>query len=105
MKLRLRGNSLRLRLVKSEVALLVENGLVAERLQFRTGPGFRYSLELADTAAIGAHFENGHMQVFVPHAVAAQWAQSAAISLSAEEPLSDGTGGTLKILIEKDFAS
>jgi putative salt-induced outer membrane protein YdiY len=110
MKLRLRGNSLRLRLVKSEVSRLVEIGLVEDGIRFRTGPGFRYSLETTEATAIAAHFENGHLRVVVPRALATQWAQTEAVSLSAEEMLSDGaqdtdgSRGTLKILIEKDFA-
>ena len=94
MKLRLRGNSLRLRLLKSEVKRPDEVGSVHETLEFPTGR-FVYALESADVPSITASYDDHCMRVMVPRPMVHQWATSDQIGLTA--------GDGLKILIEKDF--
>lgn len=100
MKLRLRGNSVRLRLTKREVANLVGIGLVEESLHAGPGPDdiFRYRLEAGgDHPRVHSRLEQGALIVQVPVAAAADWANSAKVGLYAEMPWG------LKIAIEKDF--
>ena len=101
MKLRIRGDSIRLRLTRGEVADLVATGMVAERTRLPVGPAFGYQLR-ADAAARGvtATFEAGVLGVAVPSASAAAWAASEEVAIQGELPVA---GGTLTILIEKDF--
>jgi len=101
MKLRIRGDSIRLRLTRSEVADLVAKGVVAEHTRLPAGPGFGYQLGAdAHARAVGATFEAGVLRVAVPAAAAAAWAASEDVAIRAEVPVE---GGTLAILIEKDF--
>lgn len=101
MKLRIRGNSIRLRLTRGEVQDLVTRGTVAELTTLPVGPGFGYQLR-AD-AAVGAPtatFEAGVLGVAVPKAAAETWAASEEVAIEGQLPVA---GGTLTILVEKDF--
>ena len=101
MKLRIRGDSIRLRLTRGEVEDLVVKGVVAEATRLPAGPDFGYRLR-ADgaTRAVTATFEGGVLGVAVPKAAAEKWAGSEAVEIRGEVPVA---GGTLTILVEKDF--
>lgn len=100
MKLRIRGNSLRLRLSQTEVHAFAERGALAESTCF--GPGTKLTYAMAFGDAIGASLTSARIVVTVPAAVARTWATNEVVGLEAEQDTDDG--GTLRILIEKDFA-
>lgn len=106
MKLRILGDSLRLRLSQGEVAAFAKDGRIAETVRF--GPSGRviYALEHAeDVATMHASFEGTveHASVVVrlPSTVARAWAGGEEISLRADQGL-DGDD-VLSLLVEKDF--
>lgn len=104
MKLRIKGNSIRLRLSQADVAEFAKNGKVEERTEFGgLSQSFVYSIA-AETGAekISAHYENGRISITVPQAVAENWRQTEETGISGEQELP--AGKTLRILIEKDFA-
>jgi hypothetical protein len=101
MKLRIRGNSLRLRLIQSEVAHFAETGLVEDAIVFRGGHSLRYSLQVSDIPALSAEFVGTEIRVLVPRPQALSWTSSNEVSLIGEDV---SETGTLKLLIEKDFA-
>jgi len=102
MKIRIRGNSLRLRLLRREVEHFAETGRVEEVVTFGHGPQLRYTLEAHDGPALAASFDGGCIRVLVPRATALHWARTEAeVSVLGEESTE---AGTLKLLIEKDFA-
>jgi len=97
MKLRIRGNSLRLRLSQSEVTALVEDGKVEDAISFG-GPRLVYALHLAnDLKEIGATFVESRILVAVPGDRGRRWAESDDVGIEHDD-------GTLRILVEKDFA-
>jgi hypothetical protein len=101
MKLRIRGNSIRLRLTRSEVQDLVTQGQVAELTRLPVGPAFGYQLRVdASAGALSATFEAGVLGVVVPRGAADAWASSEEVAIDAQLPVADGT---LTILVEKDF--
>ena len=101
MKLRIRGDSIRLRLTRGEVGDLVARGVVAERTHLPSGPGFGYQLRAAaDARGVTATFEAGVLGVEVPMAAAAAWAASEEVAIRGDVPAGDST---LTILVEKDF--
>lgn len=102
MKLRIRGNSIRLRLGQSETAMLARGETVEESTDLGPGQKFVYAVAAGDAEAITASFAGGRLEVAIPHARAAEWAAGDEVSLAASQPA--GTGGELSILIEKDFA-
>ena len=102
MKLRVRDNSLRFRLAKSEVAALQEEGHVIASTQFPGGARLEYVVELNPSArAMSASFADGVLRVVLPEESGRNWASSDEISLQGEAALDDGGLG---ILVEKDFA-
>src|SRR5512143_3626047 len=100
MKLRLRGNTLRLRITRSEVDRLLAGEVVAEVLPLAPNP-LTYALGVADVPAIAASFEGARLEVLVPRALARDWLGSERVGVDAEQT----SGGTpLHLLLEKDFA-
>ena len=103
LKLRIRDNSIRLRLTRTEVNLVRNEGLVRSRTRFAGGNTFGYLLESSPaTVKPEAHVSNNLLSVRVPQQDIRQWADSDQVSISAAQVLDDGD--ELKILVEKDFA-
>mgnify|MGYP006908211525 CR=1 FL=1 len=103
MKLRLRGDSLRLRLTQSEVAAVGAGGEVRERTPFGSGQALEYRLR-ADAAAteVAADFRDNRISVTLPAELAAGWANGAEVTIAAGQAVAGAD--TLRILVEKDFA-
>ena len=105
MKLRMRGNALRLRLLRDEVDALAKGARIVETVAFGPSPApcFEYAIKSESTrAAVHATF-NGHcVEVVVPMAIAQQWAGSEQVGIECRQPCAEGQ--LLEILIEKDFA-
>jgi hypothetical protein len=102
MKLRVRQNSLRLRLTQSEIAQFKETGIVEETLEFSPGARLKYALLSADVEKITAGYENNVITISVPRAEAKHWTDTDEVGLNGEQNI--GTNHCLKILVEKDFA-
>lgn len=105
MKLRIRGNSIRLRLTKGEVAQFKETGSVEEVTEFglEQNQRFVYALSvLQDINASRAVLENNRISIFLPEDQSEQWTTTNQVGIRVEQSL--GAEKTLQILIEKDFA-
>jgi hypothetical protein len=105
MKLRVKNNSVRLRLTQAEVARLAENGRVEELIEFGVKPNqrFVYALEIStETEEIRAKLENNRITILIPKTRAEDWTQSDRTGMETEQNIGDGK--TLRLLIEKDFA-
>ena len=103
MKLRIRDNSIRLRLSKTEVDTVNSDGLVRGQVQFAGSNSFTYVLESSPaTVKPEAHFSNNVLTVRIPQLDVKQWAESERVSISSEQNLDEKEH--LKILVEKDFA-
>lgn len=94
MKLRIKGDAIRLRLTQSEVAAVANGDAVVETTSLPQP--FTYALETSGET-IGAAFTDGRMTVNIPRTVAARWASTEEVSLR-------GGAGGVEILVEKDFA-
>lgn len=103
MKLRLRGNSLRLRLSQTDLRVFLETGAVRETTAFGGDSAVTYALEAVDEEGVRASFEGGTVRVTVPTTEARDWATSERVSITAEQPLT-ASSARLTVLIEKDFA-
>jgi hypothetical protein len=100
-KLRIRGDTLRLRLKRSEVDQLAAGTSIVEETHF-PGAILTFRLDVSDNNPTSANFDNGSMVVCLPKSSVLEWASSDEVSLLAEQKL-PGTG-TLSVLIEKDFS-
>ena len=101
MKLRIRGNSIRLRLKRGEVDQLAAGNRIVDETDF-PGALFGFSLELSDDDDMEASFDSGRIAVSMPREIIPEWADTDLVTLYSEQELSGG--GVLKILVEKDFS-
>lgn len=103
MKLRIRDNSVRLRLTRGEVDTLRDQGLVRSRTGFPGGREFQYVLESSPASVSpGAFLSENVMTVLLPETAVLAWAATEQVSILGEQLLEDGE--TVSILVEKDFA-
>lgn len=103
MKLRILGDTLRMRLAQGEVAQLRDAGQVDQTIHF--GPGddqaIRYEVRAeANADTISAALEGLSIVVRIPRSVVVDWADGTEVSLKHTQALDDGE---LSILVEKDF--
>lgn len=101
MKLRIRENSVRLRLGRSEVLRLADERVLHEETDFGGGRKLGYALHADDIPAAVATFDGATVVVRIPHEAARRLADSDQVSIDARQPLEGGA--ELKILVEKDF--
>ena len=102
MKLRIKGNIIRLRLTQSEVATVGAGGRVQELTLFGPQAQFCYALEAVDTPHVEADYTNNTITVRVPRTMANDWASTDLVGLSAEQKIAENV--SLQLIIEKDFA-
>ncbi len=100
MKLRIRGDSIRLRLKRGEVDQLAAGTSVVEETHF-PGAILTYRLDVAENGSISAIFDSGSLVVSLPKSKVLDWASTDEVSLSAEQKLPGSD--SLSLLIEKDF--
>jgi hypothetical protein len=104
MKLRIKGNSIRMRLGQSEVHRLARSGIVEEHTIL--GPSKHQSFTYAVCASpealnVIANFADRRMVVRVPTSMIHQWATTDQVGIHALQRTGSDDG--LSILIEKDF--
>ena len=105
MKLRIKGNSLRLRLLQSELATFLDIGRIEATIQFTTEEGGNLTYTLGhdrSTSSIAVRYADRAITVVLPTAVAESWAKGAQVGIYASVDL--GNKGRLEVSVEKDFA-
>ncbi len=103
MKLRIKGNSLRLRLTQTEVKQFEASGQVAAAIHFGETEAAKmsYILQKTDAPEISASYKANCIQVNVPNDLAESWTKTNQVGLSHR--MLQKEGAVLDILIEKDF--
>ena len=102
MKIRIKDNSLRYRLTKSEVEQLHTQGEVTGQTEFQSGRAvFFYRLAQSDLMHPTAQFMDGGITVHIPKQTLSEWATTDQVGISHTQDNDEESG--LKILIEKDF--
>ena len=103
MKLRIRDNSVRLRLTRTEVDTLRDEGIVQARTPFPGGRELRYEVESSPASVSpGAFLSNTTVTIRLPESAVRAWATSEQVSIEGETQHTNGE--KLVILVEKDFA-
>lgn len=101
MKLRINGNSVRLRLSKPEVEKLCVDGYLEEHTSFGCNT-FVYALQSKDGGKeLFAEFAGGKITVFIPEILIRDWAVNDVTGFDSIMDISDTE--SLYILVEKDF--
>lgn len=102
-KLRIQDNSIRLRLTRTEVERLNDDGDVTATASFPGGSSLRYAVRRsAGARKLAARFDAAGITVTIPAHTVRDWAETEQVSIEGDETL-EGSN-TLAILIEKDFA-
>ena len=104
LKLRIKANSLRLRMTPSEMTRLLETGRIHETIHFPSHESacLTYAVEhRPDTPVLTVRYSPNEVVVVLSSAQARRWAETADIGIYGETPTH---GGTLQLAVEKDFA-
>jgi hypothetical protein len=101
MKIRIKDNSVRFRLTKSEVKQLCEEKLISSATSFNKA-SLIYAIEVRENITeLSADFENNKITLFFPATEATTWYESDLITYQNNMLLDNGIA--LKLLLEKDF--
>lgn len=99
MKLRCVQDSIRLRVRKTDLQKLEQDGEVSESINFGEEALFVFTLAIAaDSETVNAVFQKGRLQVNVPTLQATKWINSNEVGIEV-----NACDGNPHILIEKDF--
>jgi hypothetical protein len=101
MKLRIRGNSVRMRVTKAELAQIAAAGHAEDSVRFSPDALMRYCITVDDTATVAARLEGPLLTVTVPRSALSRWLEPEQVSIVGEQDI--GGPQMLKILVEKDF--
>lgn len=100
MKLRIHGNSLRIRVTRSELEGLQRDGSLEDRLTLAADAALRYRLELSESGPLRAALADNRLTIFLPSASADTWFAETSVSVEGSQQ----TGSeNLQLLVEKDF--
>lgn len=101
MKIRIKGDSVRIRLSKTEVDTFGKEGFYAEKTRFPNGE-FQYGVVTRhDIASLQAEFTEKGIFLLMPQHMADEWVATQRVGFETTMPLKEGNG--LFLLIEKDF--
>jgi len=95
MKIRIKGNSIRYRLTKTDIEQFSKEGYLEEITSFGNG-AFIYALQQYDQDGLSASLQNNKITLFVTRQMTQEWALTDRVGF-------EGTDGSLHLLIEKDF--
>jgi hypothetical protein len=106
MKIRIQGNSLRIRLGRSELAQFLHEGRIEDTVQFTPAPEAKltYALEVspAGTTQTQVRYSPQEVAVVLAPRQVVQWSLETEVGVYAQVPV--GTGDALEVIVEKDFA-
>ena len=105
MKLRIKGNSLRLRVSRSELAQFQAGGRIEETIRFTADPEatLTYALESAlRSSPVSVRYGSREVTVILSEDRARIWAAQNEVGVYTT--LDMGPAGSLEVAVEKDFA-
>jgi hypothetical protein len=95
MKIRIKSNSLRYRLTRSEVEHFAQEGVIKEKIQIGD-KALTYILQRTAEDEMSASFHNNIITLLMPKKMADEWTGTERVGF-------DATNNDLYLLIEKDF--
>jgi len=104
MKLRIKGNSLRLRVSRSELARLLDGDRIEETIHFTAAPEAKltYALDSAvQSAPVTVEYGPQTVTVILSEDQAHVWSSESEVGVYGEMDIGDA--GLLEVVVEKDF--
>ncbi|SEO11277.1 hypothetical protein [Mucilaginibacter sp. OK283] len=95
MKIRIKGNSLRYRLTKTDVETFDRDGYLEESTKFGTRT-FKYALQRTETEFLTADFTDNTIIMYMPVALALEWTSTNRVGY-------ENNSSEMYLLVEKDF--
>ena len=105
MKLRIKGNTLRVRVSRSEVTRLLSGEIIEETIYFAPEPSARFTYALRQVEALArpaVQYAENRIEIMIPDDQATAWGLTDQVGIA--ENISLDNFGSLGLLIEKDFA-
>jgi hypothetical protein len=105
MKLRIKGDSLRLRVSRSEVATLLAGDCLEETIHFTPEPVAKLTYALQQEQSLSRptiQYRENRVAILIPADQANAWGTTDQVGIA--EDINVGNFGSLALLIEKDFA-
>jgi hypothetical protein len=105
MKLRIKGNSLRLRVSRSELTRVLAGEEVAETIRFAAAPEAKLTYALARGTQTGAaivRYQSQEVTVLLSEEQAQSWSQESEVGVYTQVDIAPQ--GLLELIVEKDFA-
>jgi len=105
MKLRIKGDSLRLRVSRSELGRILCGERVEDTIHFSSAPDAKltYSLEkVSHGASTGVQYSPGQITVLLAKEDMGTWDDPSQVGIYTSVGI--GSGNSLELVIEKDFA-
>jgi len=105
MKLRIKGDTLRVRVSRSEVARLLAADLLEETVYFAPEPTAKFTYALKQDRSLSrpaVQYTENRVAILLPTLQVISWGTSDQVGIA--ENISLGNLGSLGLLIEKDFA-
>jgi hypothetical protein len=105
MKLRIKGDSLRLRVSRSEVARLLAGDCLEETIHFAPEPGAMFTYAVQKETSLSrptVQYSTNKVTILIPSELANAWGATDQVGIA--ENINLGNSGSLALLIEKDFA-
>ncbi|TRX50649.1 hypothetical protein FNH22_25340 [Fulvivirga sp. M361] len=103
MKLRIKENTVRLRLTRTEVAHFGKEGMIKESICFGAEPAhhFNYEIRIEENAStLDITYQDQTICVSVPGTIAERWVKTDEVGFEQEV---DTGGVQIHVLVEKDF--
>ena len=103
MKLRIKENTVRLRLTRTEVAHFGKEGMIKESVCFgaKTSHHFHYEIKMKENAGkLDISYQDQTIRVSVPRTIAERWVKTDDVGFEQEV---DTDGVQIHVLVEKDF--
>jgi len=95
MKIRIKGNSIRYRLTKTDVSTFDRDGYLEETTSFGTQV-FKYALQRSPNGVLTSDFDNSCITIYMPLEMAHEWTNTDRVGF-------ESTNNQISLLIEKDF--
>ncbi len=101
MKIRVQGNSIRLRLTQPEVLEFDQNKILTEKIGFPGGSHLECEIRQTPETNVMATFNRSLITIQIPEGEALDWINTTRVGIKETLPLESGK--LLRILVEKDY--